>query len=164
MSSTYRMARRCGVRSLRRAPHLYEFRSGREHVRLPLRQGRLLGQADLRVQSEAWRTRKDLCRAVRIQRGCQGRYLYGGRPWLESQSPRTCRHRSDLEDLAATPEALLESLPSLVPSLNCTPYSATFRTLKKASCGSSIEPICFIRFFPSFCFSKSFRFRVMSPP
>ena len=34
----------------------------------------------------------------------------------------------------------------------------------KASCGTSTRPIVFIRFLPSFCFSSSFRLRVMSPP
>jgi len=33
-----------------------------------------------------------------------------------------------------------------------------------ASCGTSTRPIVFIRFLPSFCFSSSFRLRVMSPP
>ncbi len=43
-------------------------------------------------------------------------------------------------------------------------YSPTLSTARKASCGISTEPTCFIRFLPSFCFSSSFRFRVMSPP
>gem|GEM_PF-5543590 len=43
-------------------------------------------------------------------------------------------------------------------------HSATFKTLRNASCGSSTEPICFIRFLPSFCFSRSLRLRVTSPP
>ena len=34
----------------------------------------------------------------------------------------------------------------------------------KASWGMLTFPYSFIRFFPSFCFSSSFRFRVMSPP
>src|SRR5438105_1958589 len=33
-----------------------------------------------------------------------------------------------------------------------------------ASCGMLIFPMLFIRFFPSFCFSSSLRFRVISPP
>ena len=37
-------------------------------------------------------------------------------------------------------------------------------TLMKASLGSSTEPTCRMRFLPSFCFSKSFFFRVISPP
>ena len=39
-----------------------------------------------------------------------------------------------------------------------------FKTARKASCGTSTPPTCFIRFFPFFCFSRSFRLRVMSPP
>ena len=34
----------------------------------------------------------------------------------------------------------------------------------KASWGTSTRPTIFIRFLPSFCFSSSFRLRVMSPP
>src|SRR5438270_5365588 len=38
------------------------------------------------------------------------------------------------------------------------------RTARNASCGTSTAPTCFIRFLPAFCFSSSFRLRVMSPP
>ena len=38
------------------------------------------------------------------------------------------------------------------------------RTARNASCGTSTPPTCFIRFFPFFCFSRSFRLREMSPP
>ena len=37
-------------------------------------------------------------------------------------------------------------------------------TARNASCGTSTPPTCFIRFLPFFCFSISFRLRVMSPP
>ena len=33
-----------------------------------------------------------------------------------------------------------------------------------AACGISTLPTFFIRFLPSFCFSSSFRLRLMSPP
>ena len=37
-------------------------------------------------------------------------------------------------------------------------------TARKASCGTSTTPSCFMRFLPSFCFSSSLRLRLMSPP
>ena len=37
-------------------------------------------------------------------------------------------------------------------------------TARKASCGISTWPTCFIRFLPSACFAKSLRLRVISPP
>ena len=37
-------------------------------------------------------------------------------------------------------------------------------TDKNASCGTSTLPTCFMRFFPSFCFSSSLRLREISPP
>src|SRR5207248_3910227 len=37
-------------------------------------------------------------------------------------------------------------------------------TARKASCGISTLPTSFSRFLPSFCFSRSLRLRVMSPP
>ncbi len=42
--------------------------------------------------------------------------------------------------------------------------SCTCKMARKASWGTSTEPICFMRFLPAFCFSRSLRFRVMSPP
>ena len=43
-------------------------------------------------------------------------------------------------------------------------HSSTWRMARKASCGTSTVPICFMRFLPAFCFSSSLRLRVMSPP
>src|SRR5690242_14864981 len=43
-------------------------------------------------------------------------------------------------------------------------YSPTLSRARNASWGISTLPTCFIRFLPSFCFSSSLRFRVMSPP
>jgi hypothetical protein len=37
-------------------------------------------------------------------------------------------------------------------------------TARNASCGISTVPTCFMRFFPFFCRSRSFRLRLMSPP
>ena len=45
-----------------------------------------------------------------------------------------------------------------------TPYFPIRRTARKASCGISTEPTCFIRFLPAFCFSSNFFLREMSPP
>ena len=41
---------------------------------------------------------------------------------------------------------------------------ATFSAAMNASCGISTRPTRFIRFLPSFCFSRSFRLREISPP
>ena len=51
--------------------------------------------------------------------------------------------------------------PDARPRLAQSPTSST---AMKASWGMSTEPTFFIRFFPSFCCSHSFRFRVTSPP
>src|SRR5205823_12604021 len=42
--------------------------------------------------------------------------------------------------------------------------SPRLSTARNASWGTSTAPTCFIRFLPAFCFSSSFRLRVMSPP
>ncbi len=41
---------------------------------------------------------------------------------------------------------------------------STFSAAMKASCGMSTLPNCRIFFLPSFCFSRSLRLRVTSPP
>jgi hypothetical protein len=43
-------------------------------------------------------------------------------------------------------------------------YSSSLRRERKASWGTSTEPTIFMRFLPSFCFSRSFLLRVTSPP
>ena len=43
-------------------------------------------------------------------------------------------------------------------------HQLVLSTAMKASCGMFTRPMDFMRFFPSFCFSKSLRFRLMSPP
>ena len=48
------------------------------------------------------------------------------------------------------------------PATELSPPASTRET--KASWGISTRPIDFIRFLPSFCFSRSLRLRVMSPP
>ena len=42
--------------------------------------------------------------------------------------------------------------------------SPRLSTARKASCGTSTPPTCFMRFLPFFCRSSSLRLRVMSPP
>ena len=45
-----------------------------------------------------------------------------------------------------------------------THLSSTCRMARKASCGISTDPTCFMRFLPAFCFSSNLRLREMSPP
>ena len=45
-----------------------------------------------------------------------------------------------------------------------SPQLSTLSAAMKASCGMSTLPNCRIFFLPSFCFSRSLRLRVMSPP
>ncbi len=51
-----------------------------------------------------------------------------------------------------------------VPGASAHFFPSRLSTARKASCGTSTAPTCFIRFLPAFCFSSSFRLRVMSPP
>src|SRR3954462_324823 len=70
------------------------------------------------------------------------------------------RHESDAIKMHAPPDGGRGRAGYPLP-LPSDPNSSTDR---KASCGTSIRPTCFIRFLPSFCFSSSLRLRVMSPP
>ena len=88
--------------------------------------------------------------------------------------PKRCEGGSDggtvpiYYPLAAEALAKEASASPAVPlhgvSLRSTCSQSNFSTAKKACCGTSTVPICFIFFFPSFCFSSSLRFRLMSPP
>jgi len=53
---------------------------------------------------------------------------------------------------------------SIRPDPSRPPQLSTFSAAMKASCGMSTLPNCRIFFLPSFCFSRSLRLRVMSPP
>ena len=53
--------------------------------------------------------------------------------------------------------------PISSPSVKAAQLS-TFSAAMNASCGMSTLPNCRIFFLPSFCFSRSLRLRVMSPP
>ena len=48
--------------------------------------------------------------------------------------------------------------------LPLSPAASVDNAATNASCGTSTRPMVFIRFLPSFCFSRSLRLRVMSPP
>ena len=74
-----------------------------------------------------------------------------------SSRARRCRSRSAPRSPMATPSESSGSQPA-------SRYSSTRSTARKASCGMSTRPTRFIRFLPSFCFSRSFRLREMSPP
>ena len=52
--------------------------------------------------------------------------------------------------------------PRYLLSIHC--YLSICSTARKASCGISTRPTCFMRFLPSFCFSNSFFLRETSPP
>ena len=83
------------------------------------------------------------------------------------------RDRAFAEDVAAITKQLLcmaNEQPAVFyvtlgehGNCACRGYCAR-RTWMKASCGMLILPMLFMRFLPSFCFSSSFRLRVMSPP
>ena len=46
----------------------------------------------------------------------------------------------------------------------CRRRQSTLSIARNACCGISTVPTCFMRFLPSFCFSRSLRLRLMSPP
>jgi hypothetical protein len=77
----------------------------------------------------------------------------GCRPWSRPAGVRVCHVR------AAGEPAGDHFLPGALPSAESEESAAM-----KASCGTSTRPTIFIRFLPSFCFSSSLRFRLMSPP
>ena len=54
--------------------------------------------------------------------------------------------------------------PRGIAGAHCWDSPSSCSTARKASCGTSTLPTCFMRFLPSFCFSSSLRLRLMSPP
>jgi len=54
--------------------------------------------------------------------------------------------------------------PAACPGMTVLNQLSTFSAAMNASCGMSTLPNCRIFFLPSFCFSRSLRLRVMSPP
>ena len=92
------------------------------------------------------RTRSSRSARRRTARGCRGGAGRGRRP---PPPPRAGRRGG-----ARRRRAHDRSLPS----------ASSSSTARKASWGTSTVPICFMRFLPSFCFSRSLRLRLMSPP
>jgi hypothetical protein len=80
---------------------------------------------------------------------------------------RGARHVEDLEDEAFEDEGEGGSHEDGLDRVREAPrgrHHSTLRTARKASWGSSTRPTFFMRRLPSFCFSRSFFLRVMSPP
>src|SRR3954466_4936236 len=73
--------------------------------------------------------------------------------------PRSAVAGGDQLHLAVSllPFRLRRSLPRRI-------HSSALSTARNASCGISTDPTDFMRFLPSFCFSRSLRLREMSPP
>ena len=78
-----------------------------------------------------------------------------------SEKSRPPKHSSAKSTLASLPPRHL--LRKVLASLLYW-SSPSFSTFMKASFGISTLPTICIRFFPSFCFSRSFFLREMSPP
>ena len=82
------------------------------------------------------------------------------------------RHPATGRITAGVPSVMGDALPAATGKVVSRrrrtahpPYLlSTCSTARKASCGISTRPTCFIRFLPSFCFSRSFFLREMSPP
>jgi amino acid transporter len=80
-------------------------------------------------------------------------------------APRSSRARSEAEVVVVGAGG-----PPTTAHLTCRSagrvegQSSRRRAETNASCGTSTRPMFFIFFLPSFCFSRSLRLRVMSPP
>ena len=77
---------------------------------------------------------------------------------------RIIKQVEDVEAMYKNGREKKQKFSVCVPRASYISYAFDFNTFTKASCGMDTLPICFIRFLPSFCFSSSFFFRVMSPP
>ena len=110
----------------------------------------------------------------------QRRHHAGGRN-LERRHHETANHHRDQRDdqhrlqpfaprrLALVAHPSLPVIPNCCPAAclcaAARPYSSpSLSTARNASCGTSTLPMAFMRFLPAFCFSRSLRLRVMSPP
>jgi hypothetical protein len=74
-----------------------------------------------------------------------------------SQPPKFPRGSYEFADAGARRRYFLPLSP-------LSPAASVDNAATNASCGTSTRPMVFIRFLPSFCFSRSLRLRVMSPP
>ena len=70
----------------------------------------------------------------------------------------------EVADAAIPPSARPRRRPLSVCQRHYLFSWSRLSTARNASCGTSTEPTCFIRFLPFFCCSSSFRLREMSPP
>ena len=84
----------------------------------------------------------------------------GALPRCSRQGGYGCRRRAAASSQGQVPRRAI-TLPGRKGS---SQSSEVFSTARKADWGSSTSPTIFIRFLPSFCFSRSFRLREMSPP
>ena len=72
------------------------------------------------------------------------------------------RRSAWVDEPTSSPPCLCASC--LDPSVPSSHSSDVSSTAMNALCGMVTFPTCFMRFLPSFCFSRSLRFRVTSPP
>ena len=79
--------------------------------------------------------------------------------WRESRQNQPLGHLSSGDGSQPEPPNFRD--PSRVAA---APQASIFKAARNALCGISTLPNCRIRFLPSFCFSRSFRLRLMSPP
>ena len=106
--------------------------------------------------------------AARRGRGTSSPPQFGQTPFIASVQATQNVH--SYEQMRASPSAAsgASQRSHTVRISRATRYlfagSFRFSTARNASCGTSTPPTFFIRFLPFFCFSSSFRFRVMSPP
>ena len=84
---------------------------------------------------------------------------------------RRARSHETQEDKAADPFHVSrpescdrQGMCSCRPSGGLGWGQSSLRTSRKAFWGTCTLPICFMRFLPRFCFSRSLRLRLMSPP
>ncbi len=94
-----------------------------------------------------------------------GSRTLSGAPPLAVTAATRCGLNSQLSTPQMTPVSTVAATRMKEKSKIIAYFSLpTCNTARNASCGISTEPICFMRFLPSFCFSRSLRLREMSPP